>query len=87
MKETKYTEIHTRAQDGKPLAMAYYVLAEDGPDGLRYYGVKIEECNSGESAQISDLTTETNRIYTLVDKLAKNSVTPTGLADVVADWL
>ncbi len=86
MREIKYREITTHAEDGRPLSLSYLVLVDKSKQPERY-GVKVVEGNSGEVAQAPDLTTDTKRIYDLVDKLAKNAVTPTSLADIVADWL
>lgn len=87
MKESKYTEVKATAENGRQLVLAYYVLAEDCADELRHYGVKIIERNTGEMAQITDLTTEASTAYRLVDKLAKNTVTPSSLMDIISDWL
>ncbi len=86
MREIKYREITTHAEDGRPLSLSYLVLVDKSKQPERY-GIKVVEGNSGEAAQAPDLTTDTKRIYDLVDKLAKNAVTPTSLADIVADWL
>lgn len=86
MREIKYREITTNAEDGRPLSLSYLVLVDESKQPERY-GIKVVEGNSGEAAQALDLTTDTKRIYDLVDKLAKNAVTPTSLTDIVADWL
>lgn len=86
MQEIKYREVSVWAEDGRPLALSYIILTDKSRVPERY-GVKVVEGNSGEFAQITDLTTKTKRAYDLVDKLAKNAVTPTALADIVADWL
>ncbi len=86
MREIKYREITTHAEDGRPLSLSYLVLVDKSKQPERY-GVKVVEGNSGKATQALDLTTDTEHIYDLVDKLAKNAVTPTSLADIVADWL
>ncbi len=86
MREIKYREITTHAEDGRPLSLSYLVLVDKSKRPERY-GVKVVEGNSGEAAQVLELTTDTMRIYDMVDKLAKNAVTPTSLADIAADWL
>ena len=85
MRDISYTSKLTHAEDGRPLALNYYILVNEGEP--ERYGVKIIERNSGEQALAFDLTTEAERIYTLVDSLSRNSVTPTSLMDVLADWL
>ena len=86
MREIKYREITTHAEDGRPLSLSYLILVDKSKQPERY-GVKVVEESSGEAAQALDLTTDTKRIYDMVDKLAKNAVTPASLADIVADWL
>lgn len=50
------------------------------------YGVRIAE-ESGDDVSIPGLTTSAARIDELMTRLVDNQVGPTGLADVVADWL
>lgn len=85
MQDVSYTSKLTHAEDGRSLALDYYILIDEGKP--KQYGVKIIERNSGEQALAFDLTTEAHRIYTLVDELSRNSVTPASLMDVLADWL
>ncbi len=85
MQDISYTSKLTQAEDGRPLALDYYIVANDGEPGR--YGVKIIEKNSGEQAMAFDLTTKAQRICELVEKLSRNCVTPAGLMDVLADWL
>ena len=85
MRDISYTSKLTHAEDGRPLALNYYILVNEGEP--ERYGVKIIERNSGEQALAFDLTTEAERIYTLLDNLSQNNVTPTSLMDVLADWL
>lgn len=51
------------------------------------YGVKIVNEETGEQAFVEDVTSSPQRIDELLDLLVRNGVTPTGLEDVVADWL
>ena len=85
MQDISYTSKLTHAEDGKPLALDYYIVANDGEPG--HYGVKIIEKNSGEQAMAFDLTTKAHRICELAEKLSRNCVTPACMMDVVADWL
>lgn len=85
MRDISYTSKLTHSEAGKPLALDYYILVNEGEP--EQYGVKIIERNSGEQALAFDLSTDAHRIYELADKLSRNSVTPTTLMDVVADWL
>ena len=82
-----YTSKLAYAEDGRTLALDYSVLANSGKCEFEQYGVKILEKNSGEQALAFNLTVSTRRIYELMDKLAQGSGTPTGLEDVLADWI
>ena len=86
MREITYIEINTHAEDGKPLSLVYHVLV-DKQQGRERYGIKVTDKGSGEFALALDLTDNAKRAYDMADKLAKHTVTPTTLADVVADGL
>lgn len=85
MREIRYTEVKTHDEHNRPLLLSYSVLVDKLYQQERY-GVKVTNKNNGEIALALDLTTEAKTIYELLDKLAKNTVTPTSLADVVVDW-
>ena len=85
MREIPYTSKLAYTEDKQPLALDYYILATDSEP--EHYGAKIVEKNSGAQVLAFHLTVCTDRIYDLMDKLVQNSVTPTGLEDVLADWL
>lgn len=87
MRETTYTMKKAHAGNGTPLVLTYSVLVSSNDNGPKRYGVKIVEKNSNSSAQALDLTTDAKRVYSLLDKLSRNTVTPTGLMDVLNDWL
>ena len=50
------------------------------------YGVRISE-EGGDETEISAITTSASRIDELLTLLVDNRVGPTGLSDVLADWL
>ena len=50
------------------------------------YGILISEEN-GDKSSITGITTNADRIDELMTRLVKHQVSPTTLADVVADWL
>lgn len=68
----------------------HYFLTVDTIETPRFccedYGVRISE-DGGDSASIPSITTSAMRIDELMTLLVENQVGPTGLADVVADWL
>lgn len=87
MREIPYTSKLDHTENGKPLALDYFVLATGGDNEPEQYGVRIVEKASGEQALAFRLTTNLERIYELMEKLSRNSVTPVGLEDVLEDWL
>ncbi len=74
---------------GVPRLFHYY-LTVDQVETPRFicenYGVRIAE-ETGGDACCPALTTSAARIDELMTLLVDNKVGPTGLADVVADWL
>lgn len=87
MRELPITTRTIHAEDNRPLTLQYIILVEETTDGLEHYGVKITEASTAASASASDLTMSVQKIYELVETLANATVTPTGLMDVLADWL
>ena len=87
MKEIPYTSKLIYTEDGRPLALNYSILVSGGNGEPEYYGVKIVERKIKDQSLNFALTTDLERIYRLIDKLARNSVTPTGVTDVLIDWL
>ena len=51
------------------------------------YGVRIRDEVTGHTAAVSHVTTSIPRIDELMDLLIRGGVTPTGLRDVIDDWL
>ena len=51
------------------------------------YGVKIRDEISGHTAVVPHVTASIPRIDELMELLIRNEVTPTGLRDVLDDWL
>lgn len=84
MREVLYKKRQARTEDGRPLDISYLILRDKGSDGRPRYGVKI--LANGEEAVAHSLTECSERVFDLLDKLARNTVTPTGLPDVLADW-
>lgn len=68
----------------------HYYLTVDQVETPRFfcenYGVRIAE-EAGEETCCPALTTSAARIDQLMTLLVDNQVGPSGLADVVADWL
>ncbi len=68
----------------------YSVLIDEmdvGPFCCESYGAKIAETETGHVAVAPHVTTSIPRIDELMELLTRNKVTPTGLRDVIDDWL
>lgn len=83
MREILYKQRQTHTENGQPLHLFYFILMNKGTDGRNRYGVKVR---SNDDAVAPDLTERSEHAFDLLDKLARNTVTPTGLPDVLADW-
>lgn len=85
--------IHTRntkTWTGEQLHLEYYLLNDALLDGsVDSYGVEVVATQGGktEYAGIPGITLRGTRILELLDLLASGTVTPTGLKEVVQDWL
>lgn len=87
MKEHLITTRKARAEDGRSLTLRYFLLTRGPARGAENYGVRVNEQRSNSNALAPDLTADAQRAFQLIDTLAKGAVTPTGLMDVLADWL
>lgn len=74
---------------GGSLTCDYIVLVQEVGNHFSYesYGIKVTTKENGESAQVLDLTVNSNRILELGNLLCRNAVTPCTLLDVISDWL
>lgn len=77
--------------DGVSHQFDYSVLIDqmtvNGGFACESYGAKISGGADGDVSAIPNITTSASRIDELMELLTRNLVTPTGLGDVVADWL
>jgi hypothetical protein len=67
----------------------YYLTVDDAQTphlNCETYGVRVTE-ESGTDTKIPAITTSASRIDELMNLLVEHQVGPSGLADVVADWL
>lgn len=86
MKEELITSLQVPYRPGTPLSIRYYLLEETREDQT-LYGIKISEETGRTSAVAPGLTGSRQRAAELIALLARGTVTPTGLADVLADLL
>ena len=67
----------------------YYLVIDIVNTGTFFcenYGVKISEEN-GETSTIPSISVSALRIDELITQIVDNKVSPSGLADVVTDWI
>ena len=77
-------------QSGQVYRYTYSILVDEmnvGRFACESYGVKIRDEISGHTAVVAHITPSIPRIDELMDLLIRNEVTPTGLQDVLDDWL
>ncbi|MDD3347139.1 DUF6514 family protein [Oscillibacter sp.] len=67
------------------LSIQYYLLVQESTGGMETYGVSVE-CGE-EQDLLPDLTISKWRVSALLEMLARGSVTPVTLRDIVEDWL
>ena len=67
------------------LPVHYFLLKEQLEDQTPVYGVSVEY--GGEEDSVRQLAGSRERVETLLAALARGSVTPVALRDVVEDWL
>lgn len=87
--ELRIADRQSRDQEGNLRRFRYFLTIdqEETPHfSCENYGVRIAEEDGGE-ASVAAITTSAARIDELLTLLVDNRVGPTGLADVVADWL
>jgi len=74
-----------RTQSDRQLRLEYYLIR----DSAGSYGVEVRASGPGgeERICIPDLTPAHERVRALLVRLAAGLVTPTGVCDIVQDWL
>lgn len=87
MRELPITTRTIQTEDNRRLTLLYILLVEETAEGLEKFGVKITKVEDETNATAPNLTMSTQKIYGLIETLARCTVTPTGLMDVLADWL
>lgn len=90
MRELLVETLSGETEEGQASSYSYYILIDqmkvDGALACESYGVKIAQAG-GENIEIPNITVSITRIDELVELMTRNLVTPSTLADVVADWL
>ena len=86
---SRVQKVFTETCRGAPLELRYYRLWEEAPDGTTRYGAAIEAVCNGEAtrAEVPDVTSRREEIDHLLWKLARGTVTPESLREVIEDSL
>ena len=76
-------------QIGRPTTCEYRVIVRTLPPPLccESYGVSITMVQTGERAEVLDITVRPERVEELAQPLLAGCVTPCTLGEIVADWL
>ena len=86
MREKLIISLQIAREPEPPILIHYYLLEETrGKDPL--YGIKVVDETVQATAVAPGLTQDKQYASELIARLVKGSVTPTGLADVLADLL
>ena len=78
--ETRWIE--TPAED---LSIRYELLSGDG-SGTAQYSVRLLNENTGEIAEVRDLTADEGRALRFFDSVLRGSVTPVTLREIAEDF-
>lgn len=89
MRELYIGQADLSNQIGRPATCEYRVLIRTLPPPLacESYGVSVTLVQTGEQAQVMDLTVRPERVEELVQLLVAGCVTPCTLREIVEDWL
>jgi hypothetical protein len=80
------------SESGDQISLKYFLVVEEviGASRIAFecYGVRVEQVRNGilTQAQCCCITCSMDKIFSLLKALARCSVTPVTLADVVEDW-
>ena len=86
MKEKLIASLQIACEPGLPLSLRYYLLEEVRGSGA-LYGIKVVEETTRAAAVAPGVTRNRQYASELILRLAGESVTPAGLADVLAGLL
>ncbi len=85
---------HLKLNGSQDVELRYYVLEEkrfNEDFGGEYvsFGIEVEkeEVNDVETCKVSDITSDKEKIYSIVNTLTRNEVFPVHLNDVILDMM
>lgn len=83
---TIMTAEETIRTEGRDITVSYHLL-EHLEDGDLRYGVSAENRNTGERAEIGDITSVRARAEQFFSRITGGQVTPVTLGDAAADFV
>lgn len=90
MRELFVAQRRYEGEDGRAHHFSYYITIGEMEVAQAFacesYGVRVQE-EGGDQQALPNITTSIPRIDALISLLIDNVVAPTGLDDVVEDWL
>ncbi len=72
--------------DAGAFVLEYHLMEEAREDGRKDYGVEVRS-SSGDGDCVLEITVCREEAVVLLHLLARNTVTPVTLRDVIEDWL
>lgn len=89
MRELYIGQVDLSNQIGRPATCEYWILIRTLPPPLtcESYGVRVTLVQTGEQAQVPDITVRPERVEELIQLLIAGGVTPCTLREIVEDWL
>lgn len=89
MRELYIGQVDLSNQIGRPATCEYRIIVRTLPPPLacESYGVSVTLVQTGEQAQVPDITVQPERVEELVQRLVAGGVTPCTLREIVEDWL
>jgi hypothetical protein len=91
MGKRPYRSVFTTCKSSEGITLKCSILrgkiVDDYGASRDSYGIKLTSSESGESAEIPNVTLSRRNIIGLAAKVVRNAVTPVSLKEVVYDWL
>lgn len=89
MREFMIGETDLSNQVGRPITCRYHLLIREVPPPVccESYGLRVTIPETGERAEVPDITLRMERILALGDLVVRGCVTPCTLREVIEDWL
>jgi hypothetical protein len=69
------------------LHLTYRLLASGQEEGVTQYGVSVSNDTTGETAQVSDLTTDPSQAAAFLEMVSSGLVTPVTFWEIAQDFV